>query len=130
MQIVCPACQAVYEVPQAVLMATPRVQCARCDNDWAPSLHPEPLPGPPPRPTAMSDADFAGRASADVSREPLAPPLEKAPLELAPLLGWAASLVLLIGLAWAGLHWRDHVMHAWPASTRLFAALGLRSPAM
>jgi hypothetical protein len=41
------------------------------------------------------------------------------------LLAWIASLVLLGALAWAGIAWRTSVMHAWPPSERLYAALGL-----
>jgi len=38
------------------------------------------------------------------------------------------SIALLIGAAVAGLAFRTSVMHAWPPSTRLYAALGLYHP--
>lgn len=41
------------------------------------------------------------------------------------LLAWAASLVLLGAFVWAMIAWRTGVMHAWPPSERLYAALGL-----
>jgi predicted Zn finger-like uncharacterized protein len=36
MKIVCPTCEATYEVPEAVLAAKRQVRCARCNNDWVP----------------------------------------------------------------------------------------------
>lgn len=41
------------------------------------------------------------------------------------LVAWAASLLILVLGAWAVLHWHAAVIAAWPASVRLFAALGL-----
>lgn len=38
---------------------------------------------------------------------------------------WAASLLVLLLGAWAVVHWHAAVIAAWPASVRLFAALGL-----
>jgi predicted Zn finger-like uncharacterized protein len=125
MQIGCPNCQAVYEVPPGALASAARVQCARCDHVWTPAdvVEEPPRPAPPPRPTAMSDADFAGNAA---PREPLAaPPAERTRPPVAALAAWAASVLLLVGLGWAGLHWHEQVMQAWPASGRLFAALGV-----
>ena len=40
-------------------------------------------------------------------------------------LAWAASILLLVVLAWAAYGWRAEIMHAWPASERLYAAFGL-----
>jgi hypothetical protein len=40
-------------------------------------------------------------------------------------LAWAASVLILVLLAWAAYGWRAEIMHAWPASERLYAALGL-----
>jgi hypothetical protein len=41
-------------------------------------------------------------------------------------LGWVASLVVLLLLGWMAFAFRADVIAAWPASARLFAALGLR----
>ncbi len=39
---------------------------------------------------------------------------------------WVASLLLLAAMGWAGLHYRQEIMRAWPPSARLYLALGLR----
>ena len=38
MRIVCPSCDATYDVPEAMLSGGPRkVRCARCANEWTPT---------------------------------------------------------------------------------------------
>ncbi len=41
-------------------------------------------------------------------------------------LGWLGTVAVLAGLVWAGYHFRADIMQAWPASERLYAALGWR----
>ena len=38
----------------------------------------------------------------------------------------AVSVMVLVALGWGAFTWRAEVMHVFPASQRLFAALGLR----
>lgn len=45
--------------------------------------------------------------------------------EPALMAGWAASILLLAALLWAGVAWRGNIMRAWPPSERLYTALGL-----
>jgi predicted Zn finger-like uncharacterized protein len=54
MKIVCPACEATYDVPESVLASKRQVRCARCGNDWVPGANwqPEPAPAAEPAPTA------------------------------------------------------------------------------
>lgn len=45
MRIVCPSCQAAYEVPDKLLSSGPRkVRCAKCGGDWMAEAEPEPAP--------------------------------------------------------------------------------------
>jgi predicted Zn finger-like uncharacterized protein len=45
MRIVCPSCQAAYEVPDKLLSSGPRkVRCAKCGGDWMAEAEPEPVP--------------------------------------------------------------------------------------
>ena len=119
MRIVCPACTATYNVPEVRLAPGRAVRCARCGTDWmplgveAPPLQPagetlpsvpEPVVAPPPSPAATARSRRADAVA---------------------LAGWAVSLALLAALGWGGVRWRDNVMHAWPPSERLYAALGL-----
>ena len=61
MRIVCPACAAAYEVPEARLRPGLVVRCARCGADWAqPTPEPEPEPVPTPEPEAEPDAPETG----------------------------------------------------------------------
>jgi hypothetical protein len=48
-----------------------------------------------------------------------------APAKTAPVAGWAASIALLIILGAAAIVFRAQIMHAWPPSERVYAALGL-----
>ena len=47
MRITCPACNASYEVPDAMLVAGRAVRCARCMREWEPLL-PPPAPAEAP----------------------------------------------------------------------------------
>lgn len=47
---------------------------------------------------------------------------------LAIRLAWAATVLLIALLIWGGYAWRGDVMRIWPASERLYAALGLLQP--
>lgn len=78
MRIVCPGCEAAYEVPEAMLSPGRTVRCARCGRDWLP------LPE-------------QGQAAAVVEEDiPAAPPVEPPARELAaeaqdPVMAMAAE---------------------------------------
>ena len=77
-------------------------------------------PAPPstPLPTTRS-AELAPQAAAPKPRVTFGQ-------DPALLAAWTASL-LLVAVACAGAYaGRDGIMHAWPPSQRLYAALGLR----
>ncbi len=100
----------------------------------APALHASAAPGsePPPaqaavpqgvaNPPAMRAADTERLAHSDMA-EAEAPPAGGGRVA-AVLAAWALSLALLAGGAWAGVARRDAVMRSFPASNRLYAALG------
>ena len=151
MRIVCPACTATYDVPEARLAPGRAVRCARCGTDWLPldtdapvlPLPVEASPDVPDFPSTFEPPRMFDRPS--VSRAPNAskPPSASGPAaapapppsfaarvrraDTAVLAGWVASLALLAALGWGGVKWRNDVMHAWPPSERLYAALGLAS---
>jgi predicted Zn finger-like uncharacterized protein len=135
MRITCPSCHATYEVPAALLGAEARkVRCARCACEWSPEAMapppaaPEP-PAPRPRPEPRVERPLRADPLPPPEREP--PPSLRARSRPAPVLATVAaiavSVVVLAALGWAAFAWRAEVMHVFPASQRLFAALGLRS---
>jgi predicted Zn finger-like uncharacterized protein len=57
MRIACPACDAAYDVPDAMLAGGKRVvRCARCGNEWSPMA----TTTAPPRPRAPETDFFRG----------------------------------------------------------------------
>ena len=147
MRITCPACHASYDVPDAMLGVGRSVRCVRCLREW----QPQPAAAPPDVDAPM---ESAAEAEAFDFPEPDRPRFTAADLETSPAprlpehawrdvllaqcdgraappgrrdgwIGWLASLVLLAALAWAAIVFRAPVQHAWPPSTRLYAALGL-----
>ncbi|MBN9561411.1 MAG: zinc-ribbon domain-containing protein [Alphaproteobacteria bacterium] len=170
MRIVCPACSAAYEVPDALLGSPRPVRCARCGHEWQPepaaesgpaethstgALHEPPLGGSMVErlgelpesatglavsvvepPTRAAPKPFAPATVQE--QEPIPDPALAVSAEQAPIveptrrreatllrLAWGASVLILVLLAWAAYGWRAEIMHAWPASERLYAALGL-----
>ena len=130
MRIVCPSCQAAYEVPDKLLSGAARkVRCARCGDAWtpesiaAPEPEPEVKPAPPVRvaPSPIVAVVVPQVVDRPVP-EPAAPP-GRGPAMVAA--AWAASVALLVGAGWAGVAWRADIMAAWAPSRRLFAWLGM-----
>lgn len=155
MRILCPSCQAAYEVPDKLLSSGPRkVRCAKCGGDWMAEAEPEPAPVggepepemprapeglppeddepdlPPPPPVVPQMQPVGGGQEAVVPRpeEKLAlEPGERPSRKLAVVAGlaWLASVAALAGAGWAAVAFRAEVMAAWAPSKRLFALLGL-----
>ncbi len=140
MRITCPSCAAEYEVP-GPLAPGRAVRCARCGHQWPPAApelaspeparpepamepepEPVPWPAPAPEPPAPELPVTAPPVTAPPSRRPLA---LRVPPGAALALAWLGSAMLIAALVMAALVFRKPVMHAWPPSIRLFAALGL-----
>ena len=143
MRMVCPACSAAYEVPDSLLVPGRAVRCARCSHEWIPAAT-QPAPELPTRapplmpPAHWTDAEVIEEV--EVEPPPVAVPesprftamdrlaLHRASLDGNPLplrIAWAATIIALLVLAAAAWVWRTEVMHAWPASQRLYHALGV-----
>ena len=153
MRIVCPFCAATYDVPENLIDGQRTVRCARCGQEWkpggeepqppaaapSPSRKPEPAPPPwasEPEPQGFPERgtqQLAATAEREASARPprvlaidrLMQPWEPERPGVAVWAAWAASIGLVLLLGWAGYEWRASVMHLWPASQRLYAALGL-----
>jgi predicted Zn finger-like uncharacterized protein len=130
MRIVCPSCSAAYDVPEARLRPGRVVRCTRCGKEWSPVpkkdeiAFPEPYGGhssshhppslPPSGPTAMDRLASQPRSPAD-----------GAWLRVA----WLSSIAVVLALILAFILAREPIMHAWPASERLYSILGLTQEA-
>ena len=137
MRIACPACAAAYEVPDRLLAGPARtLRCSRCGTDFAlpgaaAPVAPPPVearqPEPPPEPPAIATPPPAAAARPEALVEPRAVPQSAAPEPASPALlrAWVASVAVVLVAILSLLVFHTRVMEAWPASRRLFAALGL-----
>lgn len=146
MRLSCPSCGAEYELPETLFLAGPRkVRCVKCRHSWL--AHEQGGAAPPeaeassPAPAAIDEAELPPRRPLPLRRRapamagPPAPPTELAfDLEDPPAsnravtVAWVASLLILAGACWVGWQYRADVVAAWPASARLYGALGDRPP--
>lgn len=132
MRIVCPSCEAEYDVPDTMLAGGARkVRCARCAREWVPFAPPPPPPAEPdplveiqaPRPApAVKLADHAPPI------DPPARPVMKVPggpPGMALVIAWlftAAAIVAGIFTLWLK---RPEIIHLWPPAARLYRLFGL-----
>lgn len=136
MRIACPSCAATYDVPDRLLAGPARtLRCSRCGADF-PLPHveaeaPTSTPAEPALPTAASPEPVAEAVPVPAPRpEPLAP-RQPAVAEAAEapspalLRAWVASIVVVVAAIASLLVFHAKVMEVWPASMRVFAALGL-----
>jgi predicted Zn finger-like uncharacterized protein len=139
MRIACPSCAAVYEVPEAKLIAGRIVRCTRCGAEWRPLRAVlEPLPVVVPAEPAVApirnepDTTIAQARPANAAAPRIAAMdrliMQRLPPRRDLLLwaSWAASWVLIALLLAGAYGWREEMMRAWPASIRLYTALGLQ----
>jgi predicted Zn finger-like uncharacterized protein len=142
MRIVCPHCAAAYDVPDGLLTGHKAVRCARCTKEWRPlglqaapatiaTIEERPVAVPPA--PAIVQAPRPPRRSVDLGPMAIdrlmATPQRKSRAGLALGLAWLTSIVLVAALLAASYAERATVMAVWPPSVRLYAALGLASPA-
>jgi predicted Zn finger-like uncharacterized protein len=138
MRIVCPSCEAEYEVPESIVASGPRkVRCHKCAREW--QVMPPPgmtvAPPPPPEPAAAPMPDTP-RAPAPPPLAEFAPPLPDPraakPIKVkggAPSLGlvfaWLFTLAILgggVGVAWLK---KTEIIAFWPPASRIYKLLDL-----
>ena len=135
MRIVCPSCEATYNVADATLGAAVRqVRCVRCSTVWQVDPAPEPTDSIEVHP----DADLPPSIAIPREMSEPAPPPQpmsathRLPTTLKPPGGmtavafaWLLSFAILGATGWAAVIWRSAIMHAWEPSKRLYQWLGL-----
>ncbi|MEJ0046086.1 MAG: hypothetical protein WDN04_08150 [Rhodospirillales bacterium] len=85
-----------------------------------------PPPAPAPPPPSLGGTKWQSVAEALAAEAAAIPP--PATNVKTPVTAWVASVALLAILLLASVAFREPLMKAWPASTRLYAALGLYRP--
>ena len=137
MRIICPQCDAAYDVADALLRPGRPTRCARCEHRWVPLPAQEEAAPPPPEPVPVAAAEEPPEPSPEPPPPPIPPSGPTAMDRLAAVsaakpaspwalrLAWAGSVAALLLFA-AGLYaGRASVMAAWPPSARLFSVLGV-----
>jgi predicted Zn finger-like uncharacterized protein len=125
MRLACPSCHAGYEVPDDRLGdAVRRLRCARCGHEW--SFAPAPPPPPAPAPSPPLRPPVEPRVAPLVVEPRPAPPTAEPPPRpgrAGALVAWVASILVLVGLGVAAVHFRAEITATWPPAGRLYAAL-------
>ncbi|GIX10782.1 zinc-ribbon domain-containing protein [Elioraea sp.] len=139
-RIACPSCGARYDVAAGMIgPAGKSVRCARCGHVWLaraegevpaepPAQWPEP---PPPRVRDVTEEEPPRRRAAPSPPPPpaeqtvAAPPEPRARHGSGAAIAWALTLLVVGAAAYGALAYPQMVIEAWPASARLYAALGL-----
>lgn len=136
MRVTCPNCLTEYDVPDEAIAGRPRtVRCAHCGHQWRHGAPVEPtaqnpapeaaplidvpplLPPDPPPPVVTPQPSFMQRPRPTAAPAP-PPPRRK--------FGPAIIALLILALVIVALAAHRPIMHAWPASTGFYNALGLR----
>jgi predicted Zn finger-like uncharacterized protein len=127
MRIVCPACETAYDVPDTVLAPGRTLRCARCRSEWVPVAMPAEEAVAAPEPGALPDqqAAPADRVPPSIVRVASSSDTDRpAGPRVTVIAGWLVSLLLLGGMGYAAVVWRQPIAHAWPPAGRAYAWLG------
>jgi len=130
MLILCPSCEATYEVPDARMRPGRKVRCAQCGADWVP------VADLADDAAGMADAVDAGPHQDAAPEAPPAAPVITAMDRLAAgptvrrggtalRVAWVVTMLLIVAGIGAGYAWRQDVARHWPPSLRLYGVLGL-----
>jgi len=131
MRVPCPKCDAVYEIPDALIAAGPRrLRCARCTTEWhagAPVAAIGPAVAADASPPAAAVPVPAEKPPARPPRRPPAAAAKPARARpgLALGLAWAATALFVVGLGTGFVVWPDEVTETFPPAARLYDALGI-----
>lgn len=142
MRIACPDCSSAYDVPDALIGAGRLLRCSKCAHEWVVTPPGGEPPGGEPPGAEMPGAEKPGAEPATVEppparqlplrapqRVPPGPPQPMLPAQRAgrPLAlwgAWAASLLLVAGLAAAIWAARGAIIEAWPPAARILPVPG------
>jgi predicted Zn finger-like uncharacterized protein len=139
MILTCPSCRTRYRADPANFAAPGRnVRCAKCSHVWfqtAPEPEPEAAPaavlsitaqgaasaGGPTLGDAMTERNSGGGRGTDSEDEDRSAYRTR----ILQAGGVILLLILLAGIGWAAIHYRQGVVRLWPESSRVYGAIGL-----
>jgi predicted Zn finger-like uncharacterized protein len=129
MRIVCPGCEAEYDVPAERLSGRRSVRCARCGQSFTPAVLDLPPPSSEPElaPAMAPVFEPAGiRAPPALRSEaPLARPSQPRGAGRMLAVSWASSVLVVIAVCAVALIDHAALADAWPPLHRLYAAIGI-----
>jgi len=141
MILTCPSCRTRYRADPANFAAPGRnVRCAKCGHIWfqtAPEPEPEAVSSPVLSITAQRPASgdaptlgdlvterkFGGGTGPGSAGENSRPAVRSRMMLRAG--GIILLLIILAGIGWAAIHYRQGIVRLWPESSRAYGAIGL-----
>ena len=127
MILTCPSCRTRYRADSAHFRAPGRdVRCAKCGEVWF-QRSPEPETRLEPEPVMEAAADSSTASDFGMKPEPeySRSNVQSWGVSLAKFVAWAILIVLIAGIGWAVVQYRQTIAGLWPQSASLYAALGL-----
>ncbi|WP_052213832.1 zinc-ribbon domain-containing protein [Belnapia sp. F-4-1] len=125
MRILCPQCQAAYDVPERLIAGGRLLRCVKCRHEWREEAEAPPPPAPEPAPEPEPPRPVPPPIPAQHrAHQPIDPPRPSRRPGLALAAAWAASALALAGLATALLAYQAPITAAWPPAARLYVLLG------
>jgi predicted Zn finger-like uncharacterized protein len=130
MILTCPACATRYQADAAKFPPEGRrVRCAKCGHVWH-------QPGPqPPEPEAAAAPEPAAKPEPALSGTRAFAPAATIPDETRPFAmgarlavaaGWAGLILVVLGIGYAAVRYREEIAMIWPQSAGVYSSLGLK----
>jgi predicted Zn finger-like uncharacterized protein len=125
MRIVCPSCAAEYEVPAPRITPQRNVRCARCGNAWLASEEPAPAPtdldplGFHAEPLVEHEAEPVTLLPRVTAMDRLTEAATRSRTSVGLVAAWVLTFVVLAAAVGVVITWREPLVRAWPASSRI-----------
>jgi predicted Zn finger-like uncharacterized protein len=131
MILTCPSCATRYQVDEAKFPPQGRqVRCAKCGHIWhqaGPAPAPEPevvVPAEEEPVRAAEPIPSRTRAFAPAAVTEPEPPPRGAMVAVAA--GWVGLILVILGIGYSLVRYRQEISMIWPQSAGVYAALGLK----
>ncbi len=130
MILTCPACATRYQADDAKFPPEGRrVRCAKCGHVWHQPGQPSPEPeaAAAPEPAAKPESALSGtRAFAPAATVPDEAKPFALSAKLAVAAGWVGLILVVLGIGYAAVRYREEIAMIWPQSAGVYSSLGLK----